>query len=40
MDFFRRIMKDSRFKNIPMILETPAEDNDVYKKEIKKLYNL
>ena len=25
MDFFKRIMKDSRFNNIPLILETPDE---------------
>lgn len=35
---FRRIMKDVRFDNIPLILETPDEDN--WTEEIKMLYHL
>lgn len=37
---FKRLVNDSRFKNIPMILETPVSDKDplVYKKEVKLLY--
>ena len=40
MKFFNRMMKDERFKGIPMILETPCEDNSVYAKEIKTLYEI
>ncbi len=37
---FKRLVNDPRFKNIPMVLETPVTDKDplVYKKEIKLLY--
>lgn len=37
---FKRLVNDARFKNIPMILETPVTDKDplVYKKEVKLLY--
>ena len=38
MKVFTRIMNDGRFKGIPMILETPCDDNAVYAKEIKLLY--
>lgn len=34
---FTRIMNDGRFKNIPIVLETPG-DNAVWKKEIELLY--
>lgn len=37
-DFFRRIMKDSRFDNIPLILETP--DESLWKDEITYLHSL
>ncbi|XP_005101593.1 probable endonuclease 4 isoform X2 [Aplysia californica] len=37
MDGFRRVMNDPRFRNIPMILETPVGD---YAKEIQTLYQL
>lgn len=35
-DVFRRIMKDPRFDNLPIILETPNED--IWAEEIKMLY--
>lgn len=35
--FFERMMKDSRFDDIPLILETPNSEN--WDKEIKYLYN-
>jgi deoxyribonuclease-4 len=37
-DVFRLIMKDSRFDNMPLILETPEES--LWEEEIKKLYSL
>jgi deoxyribonuclease IV len=37
-ELFRRIMNDSRFDNMPLILETPEEDQ--WEKEIKWLYSL
>ena len=40
MKFFTRLMKDDRFKNLPMVLETPCEDNRVYKEEIALLYQI
>ncbi len=43
LNTFRFIMNDTRFDNIPMVLETPAsEDNskEVYSKEIELLYSL
>lgn len=36
-DFFSRLMKDSRFDNIPLILETP--DPEIWKEEIACLYS-
>jgi deoxyribonuclease IV len=36
-DVFRMIMNDSRFDNIPLILETPEES--LWEEEIKKLYS-
>lgn len=36
-DFFSRLMKDSRFDNIPLILETP--DPEIWKEEISWLYS-
>lgn len=36
-DIFRMIMNDSRFDNMPLILETPEED--MYEEEIKLLYS-
>jgi len=36
MDPFKRIMLDSRFDNIPLILETP--DESLWREEIKELY--
>lgn len=36
LDTFRMLMKDSRFDNIPLILETP--DEEVWKDEIEMLY--
>lgn len=38
IDFFRRLMNDSRFDNIPMILETP--DDTIWADEIALLYSL
>lgn len=38
MDFFKRIMNDTRFDNIPIILETP--DETIWKEEIELLYSL
>ena len=38
MELFRRIMNDSRFDNIPLILETPI--SDLWAEEIKLLYEL
>ena len=37
-DMFRRIMKDPRFDDIPLILETP--DNQLWPREIKMLYEM
>ena len=40
---FKAIMNDSRFDNVPMILETPATEGveaEVYRKEIELLYSL
>ena len=37
-EVFVRIMNDSRFDGIPIILETP--DRDIWKKEIKWLYSV
>jgi deoxyribonuclease-4 len=37
-DFFRMLMNDERFDNIPLILETPEES--LWEEEIKKLYSL
>ena len=37
-DVFRMIMNDSRFDNLPLILETP--DESLWAEEIKKLYSL
>jgi deoxyribonuclease-4 len=36
-DIFRLIMNDSRFDNMPLILETP--DEEMYEEEIKLLYS-
>lgn len=36
-EFFKLLMNDSRFDNIPLILETPNED--LWSEEIKWLYN-
>jgi deoxyribonuclease-4 len=38
LETFRRIMKDPRFDNMPLILETPNED--LWEKEIALLYSL
>ncbi len=38
MELFELIMNDSRFDNMPLILETP--DTDIWAEEIKLLYNL
>ena len=37
-DFFRLLMNDARFDNMPLILETP--DESLWEDEIKNLYNL
>ena len=37
-DVFRMLMNDSRFDNIPLILETPEES--LWEEEIRKLYSL
>ena len=40
---FRNIMNDDRFKDIPMVLETPLcekRGEEIYKHEIKLLYSL
>lgn len=36
LDFFKRLMNDPRFDNIPLILETPVEE--IWKDEIQLLY--
>jgi len=38
LEVFRRIMKDPRFDDIPLILETP--DETIWKEEIRLLYSL
>jgi deoxyribonuclease-4 len=38
METFRHFMKDTRFDDLPMILETP--DEDLWPEEIKSLYEL
>ncbi len=38
IDVFKRIMNDSRFDNIPIILETP--DETIWKEEIELLYSM
>ena len=38
MEFFERFMKDLRFDNIPLILETP--DETLWAEEIKLLQGL
>ncbi|MBW6490918.1 MAG: deoxyribonuclease IV [Lentimicrobium sp.] len=38
IDFFKRFMNDSRFDNMPVILETP--DEEIWAEEIKLLYEL
>jgi deoxyribonuclease-4 len=38
IDFFEMLLNDSRFDNIPLILETPNEEN--WATEIAKLYSL
>ena len=40
MKVFSRLMQDERFKNLPMVLETPVKDGDdsIYAKEIALLY--
>jgi len=38
LDVFRRIINDSRFDNIPLILETP--DNSKWAEEIRLLYSM
>ena len=40
LECFRFIMNDSRFNDIPMVLETPVVDDEIYKKEIELLYSL
>ncbi|OII74475.1 apurinic apyrimidinic endonuclease apn1 [Cryptosporidium ubiquitum] len=42
MECFKFIMNDSRFNDIPLILETPDPNNDdrIYKKEIATLYDM
>ncbi|KAJ1606724.1 AP endonuclease-like protein [Cryptosporidium canis] len=42
MECFKFIMNDSRFNDIPLIIETPDPNNDdsVYKKEIALLYDM
>lgn len=42
MECFKFIMNDSRFNDIPLILETPDPNNDdrIYKKEIAALYDM
>ena len=37
-DFFRLLMNDARFDNMPLILETP--DESLWENEIKNLYAL
>lgn len=37
-DFFRTLMNDSRFDDLPLILETP--DETLYPEEINKLYSM
>ncbi len=40
LECFRKIMKDPLFKDIPLILETPVDTDDIYAKEIKILKGL
>ncbi len=37
-EVFKRIMNDTRFDNIPLILETP--DDSLWEEEIKRLYGM
>ncbi|XP_072027852.1 probable endonuclease 4 [Amphiura filiformis] len=37
---FRRLMNDPRFNGIPIVLETPAEEDTTYEKEIRLLYSM
>lgn len=37
IECFKFIMNDNRFANIPLILETPAEDYSEYKDEVEML---
>ena len=38
LEFFRRLMNDPRFDDMPLILETP--EPDIWKHEIELLYSL
>jgi len=38
IDFFKRFMKDQRFENMPIILETP--DDSIWKSEIELLHSM
>lgn len=38
LDFFKRVMNDTRFDDIPIILETP--DETIWKEEIELLYSM
>lgn len=44
LDAFKNLMNDDRFKNIPLILETPVaageDEHNIYSKEIELLYSL
>lgn len=39
LEAFRFIVNDSRFSNLPMVLETPGEDRD-YRRNLKVLRSL
>jgi deoxyribonuclease-4 len=38
IDVFKCIMRDSRFENIPLVLETPNEE--LWKKELEQLMEM
>ena len=37
---FHLLMNDKRFKGIPMVLETPCQNDNTYAKEISLLYSM
>ena len=35
-----RVLADPRFQRLPVVLETPYVDDDIYRREIKLLYDM